>query len=135
MVGLQRTAWRIVAAHAGSDSEEVSGVMGDLLFDPLVRKCLCGKKPFQFAPDRLNVAVLNRAEIGDKAALTIGLFLMAQFDGQLVVPDLGFYGHDVALVRQKRLIAGVNFLSELPPMLRNAVRLGVRFRTGYRDFA
>ena len=50
---------------------------------------------------------------------------MAQFKGQVVVPDLGFYGRDchVSLIREERLIAGVNFLGELPAKLRQAVLL------------
>ena len=34
-------------------SEEVNGVMGDLLFNPLVRNCLCGKKQFVFDERRV----------------------------------------------------------------------------------
>jgi hypothetical protein len=50
---------------------------------------------------------------------------MAQFKEQLVVPDFGFYGRDVhaGLVREGRLIAGVNTLAELTPRLRQAVLL------------
>jgi hypothetical protein len=41
------------------------------------------------------------------------------------VPDLGFYGRDmhISLIREKRLIAGCNFLGELPPKLRQSVLL------------
>jgi hypothetical protein len=41
------------------------------------------------------------------------------------VPDFGFYGREghVSLIREKRLIAGVNFLGELPPKLRQSVLL------------
>jgi hypothetical protein len=105
--------------------EEVTGVMDDLLFNPVVRKCLCGGKQFEFDSDRLIVARLNRAEIGDRAALTIGLFLIAAYPQQLVIPDFGFYGRDahVSLIRENRLIAGVNTLQELGPRLRQNVLL------------
>lgn len=45
---------------------------------------------------------------------------MAYHKGQLIVPDLGFYGRDahVSLIRENRLIAGVRFLDELPEKLR-----------------
>src|SRR6195952_3621459 len=48
--------------------------------------------------------------------------LMAHFKGQVVMPDFGFYGRDchVSLIREGRLIAGVNFLGELPEKLRQA---------------
>jgi hypothetical protein len=56
------------------------------------------------------MARINRAELGDFDALVLGLLLMGHFKGQLVVPDLGFYGRDahVSLVREERLIGGVN---------------------------
>lgn len=106
-------------------SEEVEGVMGDLLFNPVVRGALCGKTEFKFDEKRLIIAKLSRREIGDRAALIIGLFLMARFQGQIVVPDFGFYGREahISLIREKRLIAGVNTLEELPPKLRQAVLL------------
>jgi hypothetical protein len=58
-------------------------------------------------------------------ALVLGLFLMAHFKGQVVVPDFGFYGREghVSLIRENRLIAGVNSLAELSPKLRQAVLL------------
>jgi hypothetical protein len=67
----------------------------------------------------------NRAELGDFDALVLGLLLMAQFKGQIVVPDFGFYGRDLhaSLIRQNRLIAGVNSLAELTPKLRQSMLL------------
>jgi hypothetical protein len=68
------------------------------------------------------MARIDRAELGDFDALVLGLLLMAHFKGQVIVQDLGFYGRDchVALIREERLIAGVNFLGELPVKLRQA---------------
>jgi hypothetical protein len=105
--------------------EEVTGIIEDLLFNPLVRKCLCGGKQFEFEDDRLIITRLDRAEIGDRAALIIGLFLIASYPGQLVIPDFGFYGRDVhaGLIRENRLIAGINTLEELPAKLRQGVLL------------
>jgi hypothetical protein len=50
---------------------------------------------------------------------------MAHYKGQVVVSDLGFYGRDahVSLIREERLIAGVNFLKELSPKLRQSILL------------
>jgi hypothetical protein len=44
---------------------------------------------------------------------------------KVVVPDFGFYGRDcrVSLIREGRLIAGVNHLGKLPPKLRQAALL------------
>jgi hypothetical protein len=63
--------------------------------------------------------------LGDFDALILGLFLIGHFKGQLVIPDGGFYLRDthLSLIREQRLVAGVNFLSELSPKLRNSVLL------------
>ena len=98
-------------------------IISDLLFHPVVRNVLCGSENvFKFAPETIIAARLNRAEIGDKAALILGLLLMSFYRGQLVVPEFGFYGREqhISLVREGRLTAGLNFLGELPPKLRRA---------------
>jgi hypothetical protein len=43
----------------------------------------------------------------------------------VVVPDFGFFGRDIhaRLVREKRIIAGVDFLGEMPAKLRQAALL------------
>lgn len=48
---------------------------------------------------------------------------MSHYRGQVAVEELGFYGRDVHvnLIRQKRLIAGVERLSQLPDQLRDEV--------------
>jgi hypothetical protein len=106
-------------------SEEVQGVIGDLLFNPVVRNVLCGKRQFKCDDKRLIGAKLDRSEIGERAALIIGLFLIGHYKGQIIVPDFGFYGRDAhaSLIREERLIAGVNSLDELPDKLRNSVLL------------
>jgi hypothetical protein len=93
--------------------EEVTGTLDELLMSPLLRKVLCSTADFPFKPGSRIVALLNRAEIGDHDALVLGLLLMAHFKGQVVVPDFGFYGREVhvGLFRERRLIAGVNFLA------------------------
>jgi hypothetical protein len=46
-------------------------------------------------------------------------------DSTIVVPDFGFYGREghVSVIRENRLVAGVNSLGELPPKLRQSVLL------------
>lgn len=103
-------------------SEEVMGFMSDFLASPLLTRVLCQPTNFSFNPRSRIVARINRAELGDFDALALGLLLIESYPGQIVIPDFGFYGRDVhtALIRQERLIAGVNFLDELPDTLRNA---------------
>lgn len=57
--------------------------------------------------------------------MVLGLLLVAYYKGQVVVPDFGFYGREThtGLIRESRLIAGVNTLQELPPRLRQNVLL------------
>jgi len=105
--------------------EEVQGMVGDLLASPVLRRVLCSDKHFSFNPRSVILARINRAELGEFDALVLGLLLIAQFKGQIILSDLGFYGRDAhaSLIRQERLIAGVNFLDELPEKLRQAVLL------------
>jgi hypothetical protein len=104
---------------------EVEGMIDDLLQSPVLKRVLCNPTNFSFSPNSLILARLNRAELGDFDALILGLFLIGHFKGQLVIPDGGFYLRDthLSLIREERLIAGVNFLSEFTPKLRNSVLL------------
>src|SRR5205807_10550595 len=98
--------------------EEVEGMLDELLFTDAARNVLCSGNDFAFGGKNTKVlARIDRAELGEFDALVLGLFLMAHFKGQVVVPDLGFYGREahVSLIREGRLIAGVNTLGELPP--------------------
>jgi hypothetical protein len=105
--------------------EEVKGMIDDLLQSPVLKSVLCKPTNFSFSPNSLILAKIDRAELGDFDALILGLFLIEQFKGQVTVPDFGFYGREthVYLIREARLVAGVNFLSELAPILRNSVLL------------
>jgi hypothetical protein len=105
--------------------EEVKALIDDLLVSPVLKRMLCNPTNFSFKPRSTILAKVNRAELGEFDALVIGLLLMAQFKGQLVVPDLGFYGRDIhtSLLRENRLIGGVNSLGELPERLRRQALL------------
>jgi hypothetical protein len=107
----------------GND-EEVRGMIDDLLVSPVLTRVLCQPTNFSFSSDII-LAKLDRAELGDFDALVLGLFLMAHFKGQIVCPDFGFYGREghVSLIRERRLVAGVNTLNELTPKLRQSVLL------------
>lgn len=106
-------------------NEEVTLMRDSILFSPTRRRVLCGTPNFKFSPDAKIQARLNRKELGEKSALIIGLLLLSIYPGQCIVPDLGFYGRDIhtRLIREERLIAGINFLAELPPKLRRTVLL------------
>lgn len=111
--------------------DEVRGMIGDLLVSPLLRQVLCNPTNFSFNQNSVILARINRVELGDFDSLVLGLFLISQFQGQIVVPDFGFYGRDahMRLIREGRLIAGVNTLNEMPPKLRQAALL-IRDKVG-----
>jgi hypothetical protein len=105
--------------------EEVSGMIGDILASPVLRGVFCEGRRFTFNPKSANLARINRAELGRFDALVLGLFLITQFKGQLVLPSFGFYGRDahVNLIEEDRLIAGINTLGELSPLMRQHLLL------------
>jgi hypothetical protein len=118
--------------------DEVRGMVEDILFSPVIRQVLCQPTNFSFNPNSKIVARINRAELGDFDALLLGMLLMCEFKGQVIVPELGFYGREqhTALIRQNRLIAGVNFLDELPAKLKSSALLikeKVASRTTFAD--
>ena len=81
---------------------------------------LCNPTNFSFNPRSVILARVNRAELGEFDATVVALFLIMQFKGQIVLEDGGFYLREMhsALIRENRLIAGVDFLDQLPPKLR-----------------
>lgn len=105
--------------------EEVRSTIQDLLASPVLHRMLCNPTNFSFNPRSKIQARISRSELGDFDALVIGLFLMAHYKGQIIIPDGGFYLRDchMSLIREQRLIAGINFLGELSPKLRNNVLL------------
>lgn len=109
--------------------EEVRGMVGDLLASPVLKQVLCAPTNFSFNPRSTILARLNRKELGDFDCLVLGLFLIAQFKGQLVIPDFGFYGKSAALIREERLIAGINSFDEVPKKLRSAL-LSIKDKRG-----
>lgn len=108
---------------------EALGLIDNVLFSPVLERVLTGPSNFFFTSRKegdyhpsLIVARLSRAELGEYDAFLLGNLLIAQYPGTVVIPDFGFYAHKghMALIRQKRLIAGLNFFDEVPE-LRNAL--------------
>jgi hypothetical protein len=116
---------RLDRVKAAKGDEEVKALIDDILISPVLRRVLCNPTNFSFNPKSVIVAKISRKELGDFDALVLCLLLMSHAQGQVVVPDLGFYGRDFhsRLIREERLIAGVNYLDELPKGLRQSVLL------------
>ncbi len=108
-----------------NDAEEVEAMLDDILVSPILRRVLCNATNFSFNGNSVILARISRKELGDFDALVLGLLLTSHAKGQVVVPDLGFYGRAIhsRLIREERLIAGCNYLDELPEALRKAVML------------
>jgi len=94
-----------------------------LLLSPVLSRVLARDTNFNF--DDVVLARLDRSVIGDFDAFVIAHFLISHYQHQVVIPDFGFYGRDYLtyLIRQDRLIAGVQTLSQLSPKLRQEVLL------------
>lgn len=108
---------------------EANATVDDLLLSPVVRQFVATKAT-NFHLDGIVLAKLDRRVLSDIDAFFIGNLLISAYQGQIVVPDFGFYAclFHVSLIRQDRLIAGVNFLDEAPAM-RN-VLLGIKDKRG-----
>ena len=89
-----------------------------ILLSPVLRSVLC--KPTNISLQGIVIARLDRAVLGDFDAFVLASLLISQFNGQVIVPDAGFYlrEHHISLIRQDRLVAGVNTLSEVSEKLR-----------------
>lgn len=93
-----------------------------LLLSPVLEHVLC--RPTNFSFDGILLARLDRSVLGDFDAFVLANLLISNYQGQIAIPDFGFYGrlHHTNVIRQERLIAGVHFLDEVPE-LRNELLL------------
>jgi hypothetical protein len=103
-----------------------------MLFFPTLRKILCTGRQFDFSGSV--VARIDRAALGDKQALMLGLLLIGQHKGHIILDDAGFYLRPLhtTLIQQERLLAHVRYMSELgrpEDLLRQAV-LSIPNKTG-----
>lgn len=107
------------------DDEEVQAMIDDLLASPVLKRMLCNPTNFSFNPRSVILARVNRKELGDFDSKIIVFLLLSHYTGQVVLPDGGFYLREahISLIREGRLIVGLNHLSELSPKIRNAVLL------------
>jgi len=88
--------------------------LATLLVSPVIKSVLTEPTNFRFRNHTV-LAKLDRAAIGDFDAFVIASFLVMLYPGQIVIPAFDFYGRDfhTALIREDRLIAGVNVLSRV----------------------
>lgn len=93
-----------------------------LLLSPVLERVL--NRPTNMSFKGTIIARLDRAVLGDFDCFVLANLLISQFQRAIVVPDFGFYacGFHTSLLRQDRLIAGVNAFDEVP-QLRNQLLL------------
>lgn len=92
-----------------------------ILMSPVLKNVLTRKTNFSFKGKVL--VRLDRKELGDFDCFLLGNLIIQQYKGVVVIPDYGFYACPFHLSLMDRLIAGVNFLEEVPLKLRNALLL------------
>jgi hypothetical protein len=85
-----------------------------LLLSPLLTDVLT--RPNNFTFKGILIVRLDRAQMGDFDCFVLGNLLIANYPGTVVIPDFGFYAsqNHIQLMRQKRLIAGLSTLDEVP---------------------
>ncbi len=106
-----------------------------ILLSPVLEHVL--NRPTNLTFSGIILARLDRAALGDFDCFVLGNLLISEYRGTVVIPDFGFYAipSHIQLVRQRRLIAGVNYLAELAPPLRNLLLMGetIPARTTFED--
>jgi len=114
--------------NIGPGAIEAIDTIDDLLLSPMLRQVLCSPSNFTFVGRRGEpisiIARIDRTEFPDFDSFVLASLLIGQFlQGQVIVPDFGFYGRDfyTSLIRQGRVVVAVKFLGELSPLLRQSL--------------
>jgi hypothetical protein len=100
-----------------------------LLLSPVLKRFLCSPTTLRLrgrhTPHNILLARLDRATLGDFDCFVLGNLLIANYPGQVVIPDFGFYAipNHIQLMRQQRLTAGLSFLDEVPTKIRQQLLL------------
>lgn len=98
------------------DNQDAYQKIQTLLLSPVLNNVL--NRPANFSFKGTIHAQLNRAELGDFDSFVLANLIISQYAGNVVIPDFGFYTHagHSSLIRQGRLIAGINSFSEVPDL-------------------
>jgi hypothetical protein len=114
-----RENWRIITAWDSKQQQTAMAPLlnkiGTLLMSPTIRN-IVGQKhsTFSLARNKILIANLDRAKLGDLTARLLGGLLIARSTGQVYVNDVGFFASDylASLFSQNRLAVSLNFLAE-----------------------
>lgn len=96
------------------DTQDAYQKIQMLLLSPVLNRVLNNPTNMSFTGTLL--VRLNRALLGDFDCFVLANLLVSQYKGTVVIPDFGFYQcpFHVSLLRQDRLIAGINSFEEVP---------------------
>lgn len=108
-----------------------------IMLSPVLKSVLCKSVNFRVKGRHTDKGVvlarLDRATLGDFDCFLLGNLLISAYKGHVIIPDFGFYScpFHVSLMRQGRLTAGLHFLDEVPPKIRQNLLLnGPRIANG-----
>jgi hypothetical protein len=104
----------LIAAKSDSAYVDARQKIQTLLFSPVLKNVLT--RPTNISFKGILFAKLDRAALGDFDCFVLANLLIAQYPGTVVIPDFGFYASPPHsdLLRQGRLIAGINSFDEVP---------------------
>ena len=96
------------------DTRDAYQKIRTLLLSPVLAKVIT--RPTNLSFKGTILARLDRAELGDFDCFVLANLLIQQYPGPVVIPDFGFYScpFHVNLIRQDRLVAGINAFDEVP---------------------
>ena len=95
-----------------------------LLLSPVLERVL--NRPTNLSFRGTIIARLDRAVLGDFDSFVLANLLISQYAGTVVIPDFGFYAckFHSSLIRQNRLVAGINSFDELPDFKSKLLLIG-----------
>jgi hypothetical protein len=98
--------------------------LGALLTSPTIRN-IVGQQhsTFSLEKDKIIIANLDRAKLGQQTAFLLSSLLIARSRGPVYINDLGFLAseHLASLLPQERFTLSLRFLDELPKKLQQGV--------------
>jgi hypothetical protein len=110
-----RTLSQLIPTPDPKDAAAVDAYqkISNILLSPVLRRVL--DRPTHLSSKGIIIARLDPAELGDFDCILLGNFLIAAYKGPIAVTDFGLYAipSHIRLARQGRLIAGLDFLSDL----------------------
>jgi hypothetical protein len=126
-----RTLETLLAPSKDPGEQDAYQKIQTLLLSPILKHFLCTPTTLRLTgrhtTHNIILARLDRATLGDFDCFVLGNLLISAYSGPVVIPDFGFYAipHHIQLMRQERLIAGLNTLSEkrISPEIRQQLLL------------